>query len=83
MAKLWDSVETFLLALRLEIEMLMNEKVKVVAKLSVEKWLWDFTLLCNISHYINDLNTKLQGQQKLISDMFRAVTAFEMKLISM
>jgi len=31
-------------------------------------------------HHLNDLNTKLQGQQKLISDMFGAVIDFEMKL---
>jgi hypothetical protein len=59
----------------------MNGKGKVVAKFSDKRWLWDFTLLCSTSHYINDLNTKLQGQQKLISDMFRAITAFKMKLI--
>jgi hypothetical protein len=41
----------------------------------------DLALLCDTSHHIHDFNTKLQGQQKLISDMFGAVTAFEMKLI--
>jgi hypothetical protein len=50
------------LTLRLETEMFMNEKGKVVAKVSDEKWLWD------ISHYVNDLNDKRQGQQKLICD---------------
>jgi hypothetical protein len=69
-----------LLALRLEIEMFMNEKGKVVAKLSDEKWLWDLALLCDISPHISDLNTKLQGPQKLISDIFGVVRAFEMKL---
>jgi hypothetical protein len=37
-------------------------------------------LLCVFSHYVNGLNAKLQGQHKLISDMFGAVRAFEMKL---
>jgi hypothetical protein len=68
------------LALRLEIEMFMSEKGKVVAELSDENWFWDFALLCNISHHVNDLNNKLQGEQKLVSDMFGAVTAFEIKL---
>jgi hypothetical protein len=58
----------------------MSEKGKVVAELSDEKWLWDLALLCDISHYVNYLNNKLKGQQKLFSDMFRAVRAFEMKL---
>jgi hypothetical protein len=47
------------LALRQEIEMFMNEKGKVVAELSDEKWLWDLALLCDISHHVNDLNIKL------------------------
>jgi hypothetical protein len=58
----------------------MNEKGKVVAELSDEKWRWDLALLSNISHHINDSNTKLQGQYKLISDMFGAVRAFKIKL---
>jgi hypothetical protein len=49
------------IALRLEIEIFMNEKGKVVAECSDEKWLWDLALLCDISHHFNDSNTKLQG----------------------
>jgi hypothetical protein len=59
--------------------MFLNEKGKVVIELCDEKWLWNFALLCDISHYLNDLNTKLKDQQKLISDMSRAARAFEMK----
>jgi hypothetical protein len=76
MAGSWDSAETFFSALRLGTEMSMNEKGKIVAKLSDKNWFWDLALLCNISYYINNLNTKLQGQQKLLSDMFGAVIAF-------
>jgi hypothetical protein len=53
----------------------MNEKDKVVAELSDENWPWDLALLCDISHHINDLNTKVQGQQT----HFGAVRTFEMK----
>jgi hypothetical protein len=60
--------------------MIMNDKGRVVAEFSNEKWLWDLALLCDISHHINDFNTKLRGEQKLISDMFGAVRAFEIKL---
>jgi hypothetical protein len=74
MAELWDSVKRFL-ALRLEIEMFMNEKGKVVAQFSDEKWLWDLVLLCDISHHVNYLTTQLHSQQNLISDMFEAVRA--------
>jgi hypothetical protein len=59
--------------------MFTNKKGKVVAELGDEKWLWDLALLCDISHHINDLNTKFQAQQKLISGMFGDVRAFEIK----
>lgn len=41
---------------------------------------WKMALLCDISHHVSDLNTKLQGQHKLISDMFGASRAFTMRL---
>jgi hypothetical protein len=47
---------------------------------SDQKRLWDLALLYDISHHESDLHTKLQGQQKPIFDMFRAVRDFEMKL---
>jgi hypothetical protein len=43
----------FFLGSRIEIEMLINEKDKS----------------CDIGHHLNDLNTKLQGQQKYICYM--------------
>jgi hypothetical protein len=51
----WLSRETMLkrvLALRLEKEMFMNEKGKVVGKLSDEKWLMCLVLQCDISHHL-------------------------------
>jgi hypothetical protein len=58
----------------------MNEKAKVVAEFTDEKCLCDLEMLCDTSHHLSNLNTKLQGERKLISDMFGAVRAFEMKL---
>jgi hypothetical protein len=49
----------YFLALRQEIEMVMNEEGKIVAELSDEKWLWDLPLLCHIIHHVNDLNISL------------------------
>jgi hypothetical protein len=48
------------LTLRPEIEMLMNEKGKVVVELGDEKWLWDLALLCDIRNHVNDLNTNFK-----------------------
>jgi hypothetical protein len=56
--------------------MFMNEKGRIVAELTDEKWLRYLALLCYISHQIKDLNTNHKGQQKLIYDMFGAVRAF-------
>jgi hypothetical protein len=67
-------------SLRVEIEMFMSEKGKVVPELNDEKRHWELASLCDISHHLNDLNTKYQGQQEFISDMFGAVRTFEMKL---
>jgi hypothetical protein len=44
-----------------------------------KKWLWDLALLSAICYHLK-LNTKLQGHQKLISNMFGAVRASEMKV---
>jgi hypothetical protein len=50
------------LALKLEREMFMNEKGKVVVELSDEKWLWNLSLLCITSHHTNYLDSKLKVQ---------------------
>jgi hypothetical protein len=50
----------------------MNNKGKVVAELTDEKWLWDLALLCDIS--------KTSRSKKLTFDMLGTVRAFEMKL---
>jgi hypothetical protein len=61
-------------------EMFVNEKGKVMDKLSDEKLFWDLALQCDTSCYMCDLNTKFQCRQELISYMFGAVGAFLMKL---
>jgi hypothetical protein len=40
--------------------MFVNKKGKGVAELHDEKWLWDLTLLCDISHHIDYSKTKLK-----------------------
>lgn len=57
--------------------MFINEKGKVITELGSEKRLWDLALLCDTRHHYYNLNTKLQGQERLISDMFQAVRTFE------
>jgi hypothetical protein len=54
----------------------MDEKQKDVAEFSDEKWLSDFVPLCDLSHELNYLDTKLQSQQNLTYDTFGAVRVF-------
>jgi hypothetical protein len=79
MAESWDSFETYF-SFETRNRNIHEWEGKVVAELTDEKWLWDLAPQCDISHQIHDLNTRIQGQKKLISDIFRAVRAFKMKL---
>jgi hypothetical protein len=68
MVESWDRVQTFFSFGTRNYEF-MNEKGEVVAVYSGKKWPWGLELL-----YINHHSSiKLQGQQKLIYDMFGAV----------
>jgi hypothetical protein len=58
----------------------MTEKGKTVPLLSDDKWILQFAFLVDITTYLNELNLKIQGKGKLLSDMFSDVEAFEMKL---
>jgi archaellum component FlaC len=58
----------------------MNKIGRVVTELRDEKWRWNLVSLCDISHNLHDVKIEHEGQQKLVSDMFGAISAFEMKL---
>jgi hypothetical protein len=45
-------------------------KNKFHEKLSDPEWLWDLAFLADITHHVNDLNTRLQGKGRLVCDMF-------------
>lgn len=66
--------------LRLEIEMFMNEKNKIVSELSDESWILEFAFLTDITTFLNELNIKLQGKEKLLSDMYTDIKLFQVKL---
>ncbi|PVD36572.1 hypothetical protein C0Q70_03557 [Pomacea canaliculata] len=67
--------------LRHEIEIFMTEKSKQVPQLNDPSWLWDLAILCDITSHLNELNTKLQGKDKLISHVYADITAFQAKLL--
>lgn len=66
--------------LRLEIEMFMNEKNKIVSELSDESWILELAFLTDITTFLNELNIKLQGKGKLLSDMYTDIKSFQVKL---
>jgi hypothetical protein len=73
------TVLKLLLDLRVEIEIFMNEKGKVVVEPSDEKVDLGFGITMRYQPS-SDFNSKLQRQEKLISDMFGAARPFEMDL---
>jgi hypothetical protein len=66
--------------LRSEIDIFMTEKGKTVPQLSDYKWILELAFLVDITTYLNEINVKLHGKGKLLSDMFSDVEAFEIKL---
>jgi hypothetical protein len=58
----------------------MESKGKPVIEFEDENWLMDLAFLVDITTHLNELNVRLQGKNKLISNMFQIITAFELKL---
>jgi hypothetical protein len=65
--------------LRSEIDIFMTEKGENVPQLSDEKWILELAFLLDITTYLNELNVKLQGNGKFLSDLISDVKVFEMK----
>ena len=58
----------------------MNEKEKNVPQLSDKKWILDLAFLTDLTTFLNELNVKLQGKEKLLPDMYSDVKSFTVKL---
>jgi hypothetical protein len=65
--------------LRSEIDIFMTENGKTVPQLRDDKWILELAFLVDIT-YLNELNVKLQGKDKLLSDKFSDEKTFEIKL---
>jgi hypothetical protein len=61
--------------LRSEIDIFMTEKGKTVPQLSDDTWIIKLAFPVDIT-YLNELNVKLQGKCKLLSDRFYDVELF-------
>jgi hypothetical protein len=62
--------------LRSEIDIFMTERGKTGARLSDDKCILELAFLVDITTSLNELNMKLQGKGKLLSDRFSDIKAF-------
>ncbi|KAM9781380.1 general transcription factor II-I repeat domain-containing protein 2-like [Syngnathus typhle] len=67
--------------LRAEVKDFMEKDGVAVPVLSDPKWLMDLAFLVDITHELNVLNKKLQGQGQLVSAAYDNVRAFSTKLM--
>ena len=58
----------------------MESKGKDATELQDKKFLCKLAFLCDILSYLDVLNLQLQGQDRVITDMWAAVRAFKTKL---
>lgn len=63
-----------------EINIFMNKKEKIFSQLSDKKWILDLAFLTDITTFLNELNVKLQGKEKLLPDMYSDIKSFSVKL---
>jgi len=68
------------LQLKNEIDLFMTLRNETVSELSDPNWLVDLCFLVDITSHLNDLNLRLQGDDKLIIDSCREITIFKLKL---
>ncbi|XP_039206569.1 general transcription factor II-I repeat domain-containing protein 2A-like [Crotalus tigris] len=66
--------------LHVEICQFIETKGKDSTALRDEKWLCELAFLCDITNYLCALNLQLQGRDRVITDMYDAVKAFQVKL---
>ncbi|XP_060794872.1 general transcription factor II-I repeat domain-containing protein 2-like [Neoarius graeffei] len=63
-----------------EINTFLHSKDKTVPELIDPEWKWHLAFLTDVTEILNSLNLQLQGQGKLICDMYSHIKAFEVKL---
>ncbi|XP_064881846.1 general transcription factor II-I repeat domain-containing protein 2-like [Oncorhynchus nerka] len=63
-----------------EINAFLHLKDKTVPELIDPEWKWHLAFLTDVTEILNSLNLQLQGEGKLICDMYSHIKAFEVKL---
>ena len=58
----------------------MQQKGQSIPEFQDNEWSCDFAFLIDITSHLNELNTRLQGKDQLISMMFDHIKCFKIKL---
>ena len=66
--------------LRCEIQIFMEEKGKEVHELNDIFWMKDLAFMVDITDHLNHLNIQMQGKNKLVTEFYDLIRAFEIKL---
>ncbi|XP_042243372.1 general transcription factor II-I repeat domain-containing protein 2-like [Homarus americanus] len=57
-----------------------TDKGRDLHELKDNEWVQDLTFMMDITEHLNYVNTKMQGRNKLVTDFYDCVRAFEMKI---
>lgn len=63
--------------LREEVKLFMEIKEKPVPELSNKEWLCDLSFLVDITTHLNELNTKLQTENQIVTEMYGNICALK------
>ncbi|XP_042214955.1 general transcription factor II-I repeat domain-containing protein 2A-like [Homarus americanus] len=66
--------------LRSEIHMFMEKKGRDLHELKDNEWVQDLTFMADITEHLNYVNKKLLGRNKLVTEFYDCIRAFEVKL---
>jgi hypothetical protein len=66
--------------LKLEINIFLDMKGKSFSQLTEHDWMCNFAFCVDITPYLNELKSNLQGTNQLINEMFAKIKAFKSKL---
>ena len=76
-----DAVLKHFYILRTEIADFMQGKGKPVVELEDPEWTRDLAFLMDITEHLNVLNVNMQGRNKLVTEYYDSVRAFQSKLL--
>ena len=63
-----------------EIQLFVELKGHHVPELQNDSWLMDLAFLVDITTHLNELNTKIQGKNQIVTQLYEHIKAFRLKL---